>query len=218
MNIFIKKAHSFLMAKSYDFAMHSTEKRCLSQWRKKLLSQAKGALLEIGSGTGVNLQHYPENVSSIILSEPDMQMRKILERKALSFQNSSVKITPWEAEAIDMPDSSFDTIVSTLVLCSVPNLANSLKEIYRLLRPDGTFLFLEHVISNHPQTLTWQRRIEPFWSFCAGNCQLTRDTSTAIRTAGLKIEQITEAPMTGAPAFVRRTIRGSASKQPILKP
>ncbi|MEE4254811.1 MAG: hypothetical protein V2I50_12290, partial [Desulfuromusa sp.] len=60
--------------------------------------------------------------------------------------------------------------------------------------------------------LTWQHGIEPFWSFCAGNCQLTRDTSTAIHNAGLKIEQLTESPMIGAPAFVRRTIRGSASK------
>jgi len=200
------------MAKSYDYAMRSTEKKCLNQWRKELLSQAQGELLEIGAGTGVNLPHYPETVARITLSEPDGQMRKILERKTLTSQQSRVKVTSWEAESVDMPDSSFDTIVSTLVLCSVPDLENSLKEIYRLLRPAGTFLFLEHVISNHPPTLTWQRRIEPFWSFCAGNCQLTRDTSTAIHNAGLKIEQLTESPMIGAPAFVRRTIRGSASK------
>lgn len=201
------------MAKSYDYAMRSTEKKCLRQWRQELLSQAKGELLEIGAGTGVNIPHYPANISRIILSEPDKQMRKILQRKTLAVKKDCVEITPWQAEAIDMPDSSFDTIVSTLVLCSVPDLKNSLKEIYRLLRPDGTFLFLEHVISDHPHTLAWQRRIEPFWSFCAGNCQLTRDTSTAIHTAGLKIEQLTEAPMIGAPAFVRRTIRGSARKR-----
>lgn len=201
------------MAKSYDYAMRSTEKKCLRQWRQELLSQAKGELLEIGAGTGVNIPHYPANVSRIVLSEPDKQMRKILQRKTLAVKKDCVEITPWQAEAVDMPDSSFDTIVSTLVLCSVPDLKNSLKEIYRLLRPDGTFLFLEHVISDHPHTLTWQRRIEPFWSFCAGNCQLTRDTSTAIHTAGLKIEQLTEAPMIGAPAFVRRTIRGSARKR-----
>ena len=127
-------------------------------------------------------------------------------------QQSRLDITPWGADSIEMPDASFDTIVSTLVLCSVPSLETSLQEIYRLLRPNGILLFLEHVISDHPPTLTWQRRIEPFWSFCAGNCHLTRNTAGAIGAAGLKIEQLTEAPMTGTPAFVRRTIRGAARK------
>ncbi len=200
------------MAKSYDYAMRSTEKKCLHEWRMSLLSQAKGELLEIGAGTGVNLPHYPERVTQMTLSEPDMQMRKILQKKTLSMQKTRVNITHWGIESIDMPDSSFDTIVSTLVLCSVPHLENSLKEIYRLLRPQGTFLFLEHIISDHPQTLSWQRRIEPFWKICAGNCRLTRDTATAIRASGLRIKQLTEAPMTGTPAFVSRTIRGAASK------
>ncbi|MDX2481648.1 MAG: class I SAM-dependent methyltransferase [Desulfuromusa sp.] len=208
----IKKIHSFLMAKSYDYAMRSTEKKCLYGWRKELLSQASGDLLEIGAGTGVNLQHYPESVTQIVLSEPDAQMRKKLQRKTVETQKDRFHITDWGADSIEMPDASFDTIVSTLVLCSVPSLETSLKEIYRLLRPDGTFLFLEHVISNHPSTLTWQHRIEPFWSLCAGNCRLTRDTAAAIHATGLKIEQLTEAPMTGTPAFVRRTIRGAARK------
>jgi len=208
----IKKIHSFLMAKSYDYAMRSTEKKCLHGWRKELLSQASGELLEIGAGTGVNLQHYPESVTQIVLSEPDTQMRKRLQRKTVETQKDRFHIVDWNADSIEMPDASFDTIVSTLVLCSVPSLETSLKEIYRLLRPNGTFLFLEHIISNHPPTLTWQRRIEPYWSFCAGNCHLTRDTAAAIHATGLQIEQLTEAPMTGTPAFVRRTIRGAARK------
>ena len=208
----IKKIRSFLIAKSYDYAMRSTEKKCLHSWRKDLLSQASGDLLEIGAGTGVNLPHYPEAVRRIVLSEPDAQMRKHLQRKTIKKQTDNLDITHWGAESIEMPDASFDTIVSTLVLCSVSSPEISLKEIYRLLRPNGVFLFLEHIISNHPPTLTWQRRIEPFWSFCAGNCRLTRDTASTINTVGLNIEQLTEAPMTGAPAFVRRTIRGVARK------
>ncbi len=208
----IKKIRSFLIAKSYDYAMRSTEKNCLQKWRKELLSHAKGDLLEIGAGTGVNLPHYPEAVTRIILSEPDQQMRKNLLRKTKKNQKDRLDVTHWDAEAIEMPDASFDTIVSTLVLCSVSSLENSLQEIYRLLRPNGTFLFLEHIISNHQPTRNWQHRIEPFWSFCAGDCRLTRDTATAIHSAGFRIEQLTEAPMTGAPAFVRRTIRGTAKK------
>lgn len=213
----IKKIRSYLIAKSYDYAMRNTEKKCLHEWRKDLLSQASGDLLEIGAGTGVNLPHYPDAVTQIVLSEPDAQMRKKLERKSEETQKGRLNITHWGAESIEMPDASFDTIVSTLVLCSVPNLETSLNEIYRLLRPNGLFLFLEHIISNHPPTLTWQRRIEPFWSFCAGDCRLTRDTAAAIHAAGLQFEQLTEAPMTGAPAFVNRTIRGSARKSTSLR-
>ncbi|MCK4503172.1 MAG: class I SAM-dependent methyltransferase [Desulfuromonadales bacterium] len=209
-----KAIRSFLIAKSYDYTMRSTERICLQEWRRELLAQAEGDLLEIGAGTGVNLPHYPETITRMVLSEPDTQMRKKLQRKTAQIENSRLEITPWEAESIEMPDASFDTIVSTLVLCSVPSLESSLKEIYRLLRPNGVLLFLEHVISDHPPTLAWQRRIEPFWSFCAGNCRLTRNTAAAIDAAGLKIEQFTEAPMTGTPAFVRKTIRGAARKSP----
>ena len=210
--MFLKQIRSYIIAKSYDYAMLSTEKRCLHDWRKKLLAQAHGDLLEIGAGTGVNLPHYPDSVARMTLSEPDAQMRKHLHRKTEQFQRQRLNITPWGAESIEMSDASFDTIVSTLVLCSVPNLEESLSEIYRLLRPDGVLLFLEHVISDHPATRTWQHRIEPLWGLCAGNCHLTRDTATAILATGLNIEQLTEAPMTGAPAFVQRTIRGAARK------
>ncbi len=208
----MKQIHSYLLAKSYDYAMRNTEKRCLQGWREELLAQASGDLLEIGAGTGVNLPHYPDKVSRIILSEPDVQMRKQLQRKASQFQKERLDITSWGAESTGMPDASFDTIVSTLVLCSVPSLETSLNEIYRLLRPNGVLLFLEHVISDHPPTRIWQHRLEPLWGLCAGNCRLTRDTATAILATGLQIEQLTEAPMAGTPAFVRRTIRGAARK------
>ncbi len=207
----IKHIRSFLMAKTYDFVMRRTEQRCLHQWRTELLSKARGDLLEIGAGTGLNLPHYPASVTGIILSEPDLQMRKQLQVR-INKANRQVNTAPWTAEAIAMPDASFDTIVSTLVLCSVASLDASLRESYRLLRPDGTLLFLEHVISDRPPILAWQRRIEPFWSFCAGDCRLTRDTAAAIRSAGFYIEQLTESTMAGAPVFVNRTIRGLARK------
>ena len=208
----LKQIRSFLIAKSYDYAMRSTEKKCLQQWRNELLTHARGDLLEIGAGTGVNLPHYPNNVSSLTLSEPDQQMRKYLRQKVTTEAVDNYAITSWSSDAIDMPDDSFDTVVSTLVLCSVPCLTSSLNEIKRVLRPNGVLLFLEHIVSDHHPTLKLQRRIEPLWSFCAGNCRLTRETTAAITSSGLQIEQITEAPMVGAPAFVHRTIRGVARK------
>ncbi len=208
----LQQIRSFLIAKSYNFAMAGTEKRCLNQWRKDLLGFASGDLLEIGAGTGVNLPHYHAKISSITLSEPDQQMRKHLQRTVAQTTNDNFTIKPWEAAEIDLPDASFDTIVSTLVLCSVPCLTSSLNEIYRLLRPGGKLLFLEHIASDQQDTFKWQQRIEPIWSLCAGNCRLTRDTATAISNCGLSIEQLIDAPMDGTPNFVSRTIRGIAVK------
>jgi ubiquinone/menaquinone biosynthesis C-methylase UbiE len=203
---------SYLLARFYDRAMAGVEKRCLGVWRHELLHRAQGDLLEIGAGTGLNLQYYPLERLRVWLSEPDRLMRRQLARKTANLPDGRIQLKPWPAETIAMPDASFDTIVSTLVLCSVDDLAASLEEIFRLLRPGGRLLFLEHIIAEQPRLRRWQQRIEPFWSCCAGNCRLTRDTAAAICAAGLEMEQLTEAPLCGAPAFVNRTIRGSARK------
>jgi ubiquinone/menaquinone biosynthesis C-methylase UbiE len=208
----IKNIRSYLMAKSYDFLMKGTEQRCLGAWRKEILASARGQVLEIGAGTGINLPYFPTQVSPLYLCEPDHQMRKQLTRKASKSPRQNINITDWKAELIDMPDESFDTIISTLVLCSVDCLTSSLKEARRLLRPGGKLIFMEHIISEHPTTRVWQKRLEPFWRVCAGDCRLTRDTATAIKNNGFQIERLTEAKMIGAPAFVNRTIRGVAIK------
>ena len=208
----LKQLRSRLIAGIYDIALAPTERRCLGEWRRELLAQSEGTLLEIGAGTGINLRYYPQQATRILLCEPDPQMRQQLQIKTAHAAQTRVEITGWQAEAIDLPDDSIDTIVTTLVLCSVASLETSLREIHRLLKPDGKLLFLEHVISNDPRTRRWQQRIEPFWSLCAADCHLTRDTERAIRTAGFNIEQLIEAPISGAPAFLRRTIRGLARK------
>jgi len=209
-----KQIRSYFIAKSYDRAMCATEKRCLRQWRCELLQYATGEVLEIGAGTGINIPHYPTTVTRLILSEPDPQMRLKLEKRLAQHGNQQIDIMEWGADNIETDDHSFDTVVSTLVLCSVPDQAIALAELHRLLRPGGKLIFLEHVLSDHPPTQQWQHRLEPVWSLCAGDCKLTRDTATAIETAGFTIDQLTDAPMIGAPAFVSRTIRGIATKPP----
>ncbi len=209
-----KTVRSYLMAKSYDFLMRGTEQRCLDSWRQEVLASAHGAILEIGSGTGVNLPYLTTRNGPIYLCEPDKQMRKQLSRKILKTNNLCLQVTPWAAEKIDLPDESIDTVVSTLVLCSVKCLSTSLKEAYRLLRPGGTLIFMEHIASDHPKTRLWQQRLEPLWGLCAGECRLTRDTVIAIEESGFQIEQLTEDKMCGAPEFVNRTVRGLARKNP----
>jgi len=210
MNIF-KNMRALLMAAGYDLIMNGTERRCLSAWRRELMMTAHGELLEIGAGTGINLAYYPTGTTRLTLSEPDPYMRRKL-RKKIDLHPGSARIASWCAESIDLPDSSCDTIVSTLVLCSVACLDSSLREVYRLLKPGGRLLFIEHVLSDNPRTQRLQFRLEPAWSLCAGDCHLTRDTGRAIIAAGLMIDQLTETAMTGTPAFVSRTIRGIARK------
>ena len=111
--------YSWLMAQSYDLAMCKTEQLCLGQWRSELLAKACGEMLEIGAGTGVNLPLYPSALQRLILCEPDLQMRKQLQKKLVAAEHPQILVTDWGAEQLDLPDSSIDTIISTLVLCSV---------------------------------------------------------------------------------------------------
>lgn len=204
--------YSWLLAQSYDRAMRKTEQLCLNQWRSELLALATGDLLEIGTGTGTNLAHYPPQLTKITLSEPDSQMRRKLQKKLSSPTVRNIHLADWPAERIEQPDQSFDTIVCSLVLCSVNNQQLALKEVFRLLRPGGQLLFLEHVIATNTKTIRWQKRLEPIWRHCSGNCHLTRDTLNTIKACGLEIEALTEADILGAPAILRRTIRGRARK------
>lgn len=203
---------SLLIATIYDRFMQSGEEACVGQWRKELLADAKGRVLEIGAGTGLNLKHYPATVSELVLCEPDPNMRRKLSSKLRDGNvDVPVEIVGAQAERLPFSDAYFDTVVSTLVLCSVRDPAVALQEIRRVLRPDGTFVFLEHVADEDPGRLAWQRRIEPFWKRMAGNCHLQRRTCTFMQEAGFTFERIEREKMIRALPFVRSTIRGSAS-------
>jgi ubiquinone/menaquinone biosynthesis C-methylase UbiE len=204
---------SYCMALFYDAAMKKTEQLCLRVWRNELISAAWGDVLEIGAGTGLNLEHYPATVDSLVLTEPDANMRKQLARRVKSLEKPTVTLTPFAAEAIDLPDESFDHIVSTLVLCSVENQSRSLLELYRLLRPGGTLRFLEHVLAeDNPKLVRWQKTFEPIWNFCCGNCHLTRNTGEEIRRAGFVMDQLQTVKIAGAPLIVQPAILGTAKK------
>lgn len=207
------KLYSWLMAQCYDIAMQRTERLCLQQWRRELLAPGLGRTLEIGAGTGSNLPHYPRQETSLTLCEPDSWMRRQL-NKRLARQTAcgQIRVNSWSAEQIKLPDQSLDTVVSTLVLCSVTDQQQALKEISRVLRPGGQLLFIEHVRSDNEKTARWQHRIEPFWRCACGNCHLTRDTMLGIENCGLQIEELQDAEMCAAPAIVRRTLRGRARK------
>jgi len=202
---------SWLMASIYDRFMAGMEEACGAAWRRELLSDLGGDVLEIGAGTGRNLDHYGDGVSRLVLTEPDAHMRRRLAaRLAASPFAARAEVRGDLATRLGPPDASFDAVVTTLVLCSVDDVAATLAELRRVLRPGGRLVFLEHVASDDPSRLAWQRRLEPVWKLVAGGCHLCRDTARAIESAGFTIDTITRESARKALPIVRPTIRGVA--------
>jgi SAM-dependent methyltransferase len=132
-----------IFAALYDPIGASKERRWMGGRRRRLLAGARGVVLEIGGGTGANLAHY-RDVDRVVVAEPDPFMRRRLARK-LEDARVPVEISAAGAEELPFPDGSFDTVVSTLVLCTVPDQESALDEVRRVLRPGGRLLFIEHV-------------------------------------------------------------------------
>lgn len=155
----------------------------LAERKRLLFADLHGTILEIGPGTGANLPFYPSGIHWIGI-EPNPHMHDYLRKRAASL-GIQVDLRQGLAEQIDIAPESIDTVISTLVLCSVGNLGGVLAEIYRVLRPGGRFLFLEHV--GAPPG-TWLRHIQqwvrPAWQVFGAGCQPDRDIEPALREAG----------------------------------
>lgn len=194
----------------YDPFTWVGERIGLSAQRKALLSRARGRTLEIGSGTGLNLPHYPDDVDDLVLAEPDAPMRARLERR-LSRSVRRPRLVDAPAERLPFPDGSIDTVVSTLVLCTVDAPEAALREIVRVLRPGGQLLFLEHVRSQSPALARWQDRLAGPWGRFARGCRCNRATAELITTCGLELQQTSETSWRAMPPIVRPLIAGRAS-------
>jgi ubiquinone/menaquinone biosynthesis C-methylase UbiE len=200
----------FVFAALYDRIMRRGEERSMGRRRAELVANARGRTLEIGAGTGANIPHYPDAVQELILAEPFEPMRRRLERK-LGVSGKPASTLDASAEAIPLEDESVDTVVSTLVLCTVdfPDLA--LAEVSRVLRPDGQLLFIEHVRSHSPRVARWQDRLETPWRHFGAGCRCNRDTIASIAAAGFSIQH-EEAHWRGVPPIVASLVTGRAAK------
>lgn len=208
---------SFITAFFYDRLMAKTEAACLQQWRHELLQQVSGEVLEIGAGTGANISLYSDRVTRLLLTEPDIHMRRQLEEKLVNHDPVKPGVSGGTAENIEAEDESFDYVVTSLVCCSVTDLNAGLREIKRVLRPGGGLVFMEHVAAPAGSSRRrWQNRINPIWRTFMGNCHLNRETEQAIVGEGFEIVQIERESMRHAPPIVRPTIRGIAIKPPGL--
>ena len=204
-----------VFAHAYDAAFVLAERRGLRKVRKDLLALSKGRVVELGAGTGLNLVHYPEDVSELLLTEPDPHMAAKL-RKRAGFLSLDVRVVQAPAEKLPFDDASVDTVVSTLVLCTVQNPHQALAEVARVLRPGGSLLFAEHVRSASPRAARWQDRINTPWSWYACGCQCNRDTISAIRANSFYIGEMTHHRLRWISPVVRPLVVGSAS--PSIEP
>ena len=205
---------SAFMAFFYDRFMSGLEKACLHDWRTELLAEVTGEVLEIGAGTGANLAYYPSGNIRLLLSEPDTAMRNQLEKKATTSQRNDVCISNAKAEQLSFDDNRFDYVIASLVCCSVTNIDRSLAEIYRVLKPGGRYLFIEHVAAKtDSKARRWQEWLTPLWRKFAGNCHLNRETEKAMLRAGFEFVKIQRDAMPDSvPAIVRSSIHGIAVK------
>jgi ubiquinone/menaquinone biosynthesis C-methylase UbiE len=202
-----------IFAAIYDRLLAGTEEAGLQEMREELLREAEGRTLELGAGTGLNLPHYTASVTELVLTEPDRFMVARLRRRLAAEPPApnAVEVVEAGAERLPFEDASFDTVVSTLVFCSVDDPGEAMSEVARVLRPQGRLLYLEHVRSPDSERLArWQDRLERPWGWFAGGCHPNRPTGETLRSTGLEVERQDQAQMPKAPPLARPLIRGSA--------
>jgi ubiquinone/menaquinone biosynthesis C-methylase UbiE len=201
-----------LFAAMYDRGLKSTEEAGLRQMRRELLAQAGGRVVELGAGTGVNIDLYPDAVEDLVLVEPDPHMAKRLRAKlAGSRRRATVVEAP--GERLPFEDGSFDTAVATLVLCTVPDPSATLAEAARVLKSGGQLLFVEHVRAEDPALARWQDRLEKPWRFLGDGCHCNRDTIMTIAASPLQLGNVERGRLPKAPPIVSPLVHGSAVRE-----
>jgi SAM-dependent methyltransferase len=196
----------------YDPFLAAGERRGLAGRRTALLGGARGDVLEIGAGTGLNLAHHPRTAGRLVLTEPSPPMAARLRRRIAREERPGVEVVEAPAERLPFRDASFDTVVSTLVLCTVPDPDAALAEVARVLRPAGTLLFLEHVHAGDGRLGRRQRRWAGAWAGFAQGCRCDRDLLAAV-AGRFEVGGLDRAEWTGMPSLVRPLVIGSATPQ-----
>lgn len=158
--------------------------------REKVVPLARGRVLEIGIGTGLNAAHYKrEQVEQIVGLDPALQMHR-LARKRIAQAQLPVELVGLPAEKIPQPDASFDTVLMTYTLCTIPDPVSALREMRRVLKPGGRLIFCEHGRAPDESVRRWQDRLNPYWKPLAGGCNLNRDVPQLLREAGFRCDDL----------------------------
>jgi ubiquinone/menaquinone biosynthesis C-methylase UbiE len=199
-----------VMARVYDPFVWLGELAGMRGRRSALLADARGRVVEIGAGTGLNIAHYPDGIAELTLTEPDAAMRRRLARR-LQRQGRAVQIVGAPADRLPLADASVDTVVSTLVLCTVDDPERTLGEIGRVLRPGGRLLFIEHVRASSRFLAACQDYLFRPWRGFAGGCCCNRRTVELMRACGFAVAA-DDAVWRGMPAIVHPLVVGRATR------
>ncbi len=184
----------------------------ITRQREWLVPQATGDVLELGVGTGLNLPHYDGRAVRRLVAVDPSAPHLLKARTAAARCAFDVELRAASAEALPWPSSSFDTVVVTYSLCSIPSPELALAEAHRVLRPGGRLLFSEHGLADTTTTAAWQRRLEPAWVALSGGCHLTRDAPSLIRAAGFEVDELSQGALRRVPSVLGFNSRGVAHK------
>lgn len=202
--------YNAVFAAIYDPFLWWAERSGMADRRRRLLASARGSVLELGAGTGLNLPHYPDDLDQLVLTEPDESMARRLECR-LEPLGRRGKVVRAMAESLPFEDRSFDTVVSTLVLCTVQDPKGSVREIRRVLRPGGSLLFLEHVRSDDARLARWQDRLHAPWRSFACGCHCNRNTLDLMRGENFAVSEVGRGEWRRMPPIVGPLVSGQAS-------
>lgn len=195
-----------IFAALYDLIQRRAEKKFLGPHRVYLAGTARGRVLDVGAGTGINFGYYPPE-AEVVGVEPDPYMFRRAQARADRL-GRQIKLLADGAEQLPFPDGSFDAAVATLVFCTIADPERALGELRRVLRPGGQLRFLEHVRAKTPGWRRFQDAITPVWSRFGGGCHPNRDTVGAIERAGFQIAELQDHAF--GPYPVRPFVRGGA--------
>lgn len=183
----------------------------VAKHRRELLSGVSGEILEIGFGTGLNLPHYPEHVQGITTVDPNPGMHKKAKER-IEQAGIDVEQRLLSSEELPFDEAAFDSVVSTFTLCSIEDVSRALGEIYRVLRPGGRFLFLEHGLSPEPKVQKWQRRLNWLERRLADNCHLDRNVRELVENQPFQSVTIAESYLEMTPRTHGYIYQGVARK------
>jgi len=176
-----------------DLAMRQ---RQLVPYRERMLAAARGRVLEVGVGSGLNLPLYGPAVAQVYAIDPSPELLRLARGRAADAV-APVLLTRASAERLPFADGVFDTVVTSWTLCSIPDAPRALREMRRVLRPAGRLLFVEHGLAAEPGVARWQHRLTPCWRRLSGGCHLDRGIDDLIRSAGFDIVQLHTGYMRG---------------------
>ncbi|MDA8899805.1 class I SAM-dependent methyltransferase [Gammaproteobacteria bacterium] len=180
--------------------------------RQKVVPLAKGKVLDIGIGSGLNIPFYnSDKIDQVIGIDPSHELIELAKELA-NDSKASIELVIGSAESIPYPDNFFDTVLVTYTMCTIPNVSIANKEIWRVLKDDGRLIFCEHGLAPDKKISKWQNRIDPFWSKIAGGCHLNRDIQKLITDAGFSFESLDKMYIPSTPKFAGYNYWGIGKK------